>query len=158
MFRRPCRVCFKMAYATGACRAARRLVKRKMKAIVNTKYGPPDVLQLQEKEKPVPKDNEILVKIHASSVNAMEWRIFTFPLMFRRLIGLGWSKAKDTSIGGDLAGTVEAVGAAVKQFQPGDEVFGMQRGAYAEYVCATESKLVRKPPNVSFEAAATVPV
>jgi NADPH:quinone reductase-like Zn-dependent oxidoreductase len=129
-----------------------------MKAILCTTYGPPDDLELQEREKPVPKDNEVLVRVHASSVNAMDWRLFTFPRLLRRLIGLGWRGPKDPSCGGDLAGTVEAVGAAVTQFRPGDVVFGLQRGAFAEYVCTTENRIVLKPANVSFETAAAVPV
>ena len=129
-----------------------------MKAIVCTTYGRPDALQLQEKAKPVPKDNEVLIRVHASSVNAMDWRLFTFPLLLRRLIGLGWSRPKDPSCGGDVAGTVEAVGPAATQFHVGDDVFGLQRGAFAEYVCAAEHKVVKKPSTVSFEAAAAVPV
>jgi NADPH:quinone reductase-like Zn-dependent oxidoreductase len=129
-----------------------------MKAIVATAYGPPDRLQLQEKATPVPKDDEVLIRVHASSVNAMDWRLFTFPLLLRRLIGLGWSRPKDPSCGGDLAGTVEAVGAAATQFRPGDAVFGLQRGAFAEYVCAAEIRIVPKPANVTFEVAAAVPV
>src|SRR5215831_5807446 len=130
-----------------------------MKAIVYAKYGPPDVLQLEEREKPSPKDNEVLVKVHAASVNAMDWRLFTMPLLMRRLIGGGWQRPRNlSSCGADLAGTVEAVGVAVKQFTPGDAVFGLIRGAFAEYVCAPEDRLTMKPANVSFEAAAAVPV
>jgi NADPH:quinone reductase-like Zn-dependent oxidoreductase len=129
-----------------------------MKAIVYTKYGPPDVLQVREIEKPSPKDNEVLVKVHAASVNALEWRPFTMPLIFVRMIGGGFHEPKDKSLGVDMAGRVEAVGARVKQFQPGDEVFGMRKGAFAEYVCAAEEKLAKKPANLSFEAAAAVPV
>src|SRR6185436_19455495 len=109
-----------------------------MKAIVYTKYGPPDVLQLQDIEKPSPKDHEVLVKVHAASVNALDWRPFTMPLIFVRMMRGGLREPKDKSIGADIAGRVEAVGAAVKQFQPGDEVFGIRRGAFAEYVCAPE--------------------
>jgi NADPH:quinone reductase-like Zn-dependent oxidoreductase len=129
-----------------------------MKAILYTKWGPPDVLQVQEIPKPSPRENEVLVRVLASSLNAMEWRLFTFPLFFLRIIGRGYRGPKDKSIGGDLAGRVEAVGAAVKQFRPGDEVFGIRRGAFAEYVCAPEDRLVLKPANVSFEAAASVPI
>jgi len=124
-----------------------------MKAILFTEYGPPDVLQLQVIEKPTPKENEVLVRVHASSINALEWRRFTLPrLMVRMFAG------KDKSIGGDFAGCVEAVGAAIKQFRPGDEVFGVRRGAFAEYVCAPEKFVAMKPANVSFEAAASVPI
>lgn len=106
-----------------------------MKAILYTKYGPPELLQLEEVEKPMPKDNQVLVKVHAASVNALDWRRFTMTLILVRLMG-GLLKPKKTSLGVDLAGRVEAVGATVKQFQPGDEVFGVAPGAFAEYVCA----------------------
>jgi NADPH:quinone reductase-like Zn-dependent oxidoreductase len=129
-----------------------------MKAIVQAGYGPPSVLELQERGKPSPKDNEVLVRVHASSVNALDWRLFTFPLLVRRFIGQGFRRPKDQSCGADVAGIVEAVGAAVTGFQPGDAVFGTKRGAFAEYVCAQEKQLVLKPANVSFEAAAAVPV
>ena len=129
-----------------------------MKAIVYTKYGPPDVLQLQDIEKPSPKNNEVLVSVHAASVNALDWRPFTMPLIFVRMMRGGLFEPKDTSLGADIAGRVQAVGAAVKQFQLGDEVFGACRGALAEYVCAAEDRLVLKPANLSFEAAAAVPV
>jgi len=129
-----------------------------MKAILYTNYGPPEVLQLREIEKPSPEDNEVLVKVHASSVNALEWRRFTMPRIFLPIFGGGLREPKDKTIGGDLAGRVEAVGAAVKQFRPGDEVFGVRRGAFAEYVCASENYLALKPANVSFEAAASVPI
>jgi NADPH:quinone reductase-like Zn-dependent oxidoreductase len=128
-----------------------------MKAILYTAYGTPDVLQLREIDKPSPKENEVLVRVHASSINAIEWRRFTFPLV-ARIFGKGLRTPKNMSIGGDLAGRVEAVGAKVTHFQPGDEVFGVQAGAYAEYVCAAEKNLALKPANVSFEAAATVPI
>ena len=129
-----------------------------MKAILYTKYGPPDVLQLQEIGKPSPKENEVLVNVHASSVNAIEWRLFTLPLILVRVMGGGLREPKNKSIGGDLAGRVEAVGSAVTRFRPGDEVFGLRRGAFAEYVCAVEDDLVLKPANASFEAAASVPL
>ena len=98
-----------------------------MKAIVQTSYGPPDALQCLETPKPSPKDNEVLVQVHASSVNAMDWRPFTFPRFTRRLIGLGPRRPKFPACGADVAGRVEAVGPAVTQFRPGDEVFGVLR-------------------------------
>src|SRR5580693_9199509 len=110
-----------------------------MKAIVYTKYGPPEVLQLQEIDKPSPKDNEVLVRVHAASVNALEWRRFTLPRFVVCLMCGGIFEPKDKSIGADIAGRVEAVGPAVKQFKPGDEVFGIRRGAFSEYVCAPEN-------------------
>jgi NADPH:quinone reductase-like Zn-dependent oxidoreductase len=129
-----------------------------MKAISYTAFGGPDVLELREIEKPSPKDNEVLVKVHAASVNALEWRRFTLPRAVVPVMTGGLRQPKDTRIGSDFAGRVEAVGTAAKQFQPGDEVFGVRRGAFAEYVCPPENFLAIKPANVSFEAAAAVPV
>ncbi len=128
-----------------------------MKAIVYTRWGPPDVLQLLDRPKPTPAPNQVLVRVCASSVNAMEWRPFTMPPLFIRLIA-GWSEPRDKSFGTDVAGRVEAVGSAVTRFRPGDEVFGLGRGAFGEYVCTTEDKLAVKPATVSFESAATVGV
>jgi len=128
-----------------------------MKAIVYTRWGPPDVLQLLDRPTPTPAPNQVLVQVCASSVNAMEWRPFTLPRLFIRLIA-GWREPRDKSLGVDLAGRVAAVGSAVTQFRAGDEVFGLGRGAFAEYICTTEDKLARKPANVSFESAATVGV
>jgi NADPH:quinone reductase-like Zn-dependent oxidoreductase len=129
-----------------------------VKGIVYTKYGPPDVLELREIEKPSPKENEVLVRIHAASLNALEWRRFTLPLVFVRMMGGGLFEPRNTKLGADFAGRVEAVGAAVKQFRPGDEVFGVRMGAFAEYVCTPEKFLALKPANLSFEAAAAVPL
>jgi len=129
-----------------------------MKAIVYTQYGPPDVLQFKELAKPTPKDDEVLIKIHAASVNPVDWHFMRGKPLFVRLIIGGLSKPKATRLGADLAGQVEAVGRNVTQFKPGDEVFGACRGAFAEYVCAMEDKLALKPANISFEDAAAVPV
>lgn len=129
-----------------------------MKAILYTRYGPPEALELREVERPSPSADEVLVRIHAASVNALEWRPFTFPLILMRLMGGSLREPKDKRVGADLAGRVEAVGANAKQFRPGDEVFGMRRGAFAEYVCAPEKLLAPKPANISFEEAAAVPV
>ena len=127
-----------------------------MKAIVRTQYGPPDVLQFTEVAKPTPADNEVLLKLYAASVNPLD-RFFMRGAPLIRLIP-GLRKPKDTRLGVDLAGQVEAVGRNVTQFKPGDEVFGACRGAFAEYVCATENKLALKPANITFEEAAAVPV
>jgi NADPH:quinone reductase-like Zn-dependent oxidoreductase len=129
-----------------------------MKAIVYSRYGPPEVLALRDVETPAPKDGEVLVRAHAASVNALDWRPFTLPLVFVRILRGGLREPKDTKVGVDVAGRVQAVGAAVTRFRRGDEVFGTARGAFAEYVCAAEDALVPKPANVSFEAAAAVPV
>ncbi len=129
-----------------------------MKAIVYTKYGPPEVLKLKEVERPTPKDNEVLVKVHAASVNYGDLPILRGEPL-QRLIGGGPLKPKHKILGDDIAGRVEAVGRNVKQFQPGDEVFGISAfGAFAEYVCATEDLLVLKPASMTFEEAAAIPI
>jgi NADPH:quinone reductase-like Zn-dependent oxidoreductase len=133
-----------------------------MKAIVYTKYGPPDVLELKDVEKPTPKDDEVLVKVHAASVNAYDWHLLRADPFLVRLMGGGLLKPKNTILGADIAGRVEAVGRTIKQFQSGDEVFGdiagSGSGGFAEYVCARESALALKPANLSFEEAAAVPM
>jgi len=129
-----------------------------MKAIVYTKYGSPDVLQLKDVEKPTPKDDEVLIKIHAASINAYDWHFLTADIFLIRVMGGGLLKPKNTRLGADIAGRVEAVGRNVKQFQPDDEVFGMVRGGFAEYACAPENALGLKPSNLSFEEAAAVPM
>ena len=127
-----------------------------MKAAVHTKYGSPDVVQITDVEKPVPKDNEVLIRVRAASVNPLDrYSMRGAPLI--RLIP-GRSKPKDPRLGVDLAGQVEAVGKQVTQFKPGDEVFGVGRGAFAEYACSPEDKLALKPANLSFEEAAVVTV
>jgi len=130
-----------------------------MKAIVYTKYGSPDVLQLKEVEKPTPQDHEVLIKIHAASVNAYDWHPLTADIFLIRLMGGGLLRPKNTRLGADIAGRVEAVGGNVKQFRPGDEVFGsIGHGGFAEYACAPETRLALKPENLSFEEAAAVPM
>jgi len=113
---------------------------------------------MEEIERPAPKENQVLVKVRASSINAMDWRRFTMPRFMARLITGGWLKPKDTAIGTDVAGTVEAVGINVSRFKPGDEVFGFAHGSFGEYVLAREAYLTFKPANRSFEQAAAVPV
>ena len=128
-----------------------------MKAIVYERYGSPDVLQLQEVEKPTPDENQALVKVHASSINAGDYFARAGkPFLFRFFTG-ALLKPKNTRLGIDVAGQVEAVGKNVKQFRPGDAVFGCRNGAFAEYVCAREGLLVLKPATVSYEQAAAVP-
>ncbi len=132
-----------------------------MKAIVCEEYGPPDVLQLQEVEKPAPKDNEVLIKIHAAALNKGDWYAMTGKPFMVRLTD-GFLKPKDEILGMDAAGRVEAVGKNAEQFQPGDEVFGdiswSGKGGYAEYVAVPENVLALKPSNISFEEAAAAPV
>jgi NADPH:quinone reductase-like Zn-dependent oxidoreductase len=129
-----------------------------MKAIVYTKYGPPDVLQLKEVEKPTPRDNEALVKVHAASLNAADLDYLRGRWMVRFA---GPLKPMYKILGSDIAGRVEAVGRNVKQFHPGDEIFvdlfvsGF--GAFAEYVCVPETALMLKPAGMTFEEAAAYP-
>ncbi len=132
-----------------------------MKAVVNEIYGPPDVLEVKEVEKPTPKDNEVLIKVQAAAVNAADWRLLKGdPFVVRLMAGL--LKPKNKILGADMAGRVEAIGRSVKKFQPGDEVFGDLSGcgwgAFAEYVCADENALALKPVNMTFEQAASVPM
>ncbi len=129
-----------------------------MKAIVCTKYGSPDVLELKEVEKPIPKDDEVLVKVHAASLNAAD--LETLRGVFIVRIG-GPLKPIYKILGTDIAGRVEAVGRNVKQFQPGDEIWGDLSacgwGAFAEYVCVPENALRLKPASMTFEEAAAYP-
>lgn len=128
-----------------------------MKAIVYHRYGSPDVLELQELEKPVAKDNEILVRVRAASVNPLDWHgLRGKPFILRTQTGL--RKPSYPRLGADLAGRVEAVGRDVTQFQPGEEVFGASRGTFAEYVCTQGKALAPKPTNLTFGQAAAVPV
>ncbi len=128
-----------------------------MKAIVYSNYGSPDVVKCEEIEKPTAGDNEVLIKVRAASVNPVDWHLMRGkPYVVRILAGL--RKPKDTRLGVDAAGQVEAVGRNVTQFKPGDEVFGACRGAFAEYACAIEDRLALKPANISFEDGAAVPV
>jgi len=131
-----------------------------MKAIVYTEYGPPDVLQLKEVEKPTPKGDEVLVKVHAASVNHTDWYLVTGEPFVARLWS-GLLEPKNQIPGGDIAGRVEAVGVNANQFQTGDDVYGDKAacgwGAFAEYVCVPENELVLKPASITFEEAAAVP-
>jgi len=129
-----------------------------MKAIVYHDYGSPDVLQLEEIEKPVAADNEVLIKVRAASINPLDWHFMRGTPYIVRIVMTGLSKPKNPRLGVDVAGQVEAVGSTVTQFKPGDEVFGTCRGAFAEYVCTSASNLVIKPTNVTFEQAAAVPI
>ncbi len=129
-----------------------------MKAFTYTKYGPPDVLELKEVEKPAPKENEVLIKVRAASVNAADWHLLSADIFLVRLMSGGLSKPKDPRLGSDVAGQVEAVGSRVTQFRLGDEVFGGGEGSFAEYTTALESRLALKPAAVSFESAASIPI
>lgn len=130
-----------------------------MKAIVYTQYGSPDVLQLQEVEKPTPNDDQVLVRVHAASLNPAEAHMRNGALMARVMSGTEFFKPKKTILGADFAGRVEAVGKNVTHFKPGDEVFGRKSSdAFAEYVCVSENPIALKPANITFEQAAAIPV
>ncbi|MBX7236983.1 MAG: NAD(P)-dependent alcohol dehydrogenase [Caldilineales bacterium] len=133
-----------------------------MKAIVCTRYGPPDALQFQEVAKPAPTADEVLVKIHAASINMFDWHLLTADIPMVRLMGGGLRRPKVTIPGEDIAGRIEATGSNVKQFRPGDDVFGdisaCDGGGFAEYVALPERALALKPTTLSFEEAAAVPM
>jgi NADPH:quinone reductase-like Zn-dependent oxidoreductase len=129
-----------------------------MKAIVRDTYGSPDVLELRDIAPPECAEDEVLVSVRAAGVGRDVWHVMTglpYPI---RLAGFGFRAPKNPVIGSDMAGVVEAVGKAVSRFRPGDEVFGIGKGSYAEYVCAREDKLAPKPENLTFEQAAVVPI
>ncbi len=129
-----------------------------MKAIVYTEYGSPDVLHLKEVERPTLKDNEVLIKVHAASINGSDWETLRGTPLYARFGGL--RKPSKTILGSDIAGRVTAVGTNVKQFQPNDAVFGDilgSMGGFAEYVCAPEDRLALKPASMTFDEAAAIP-
>ena len=129
-----------------------------MKAILFTEYGSPDVLQFKDVEKPVPGDNEVLIKVYAASANPLDWHSMRGAPFLAR-VEFGLQRPRDPRLGADVAGRVEAVGKNVTQFQIGDEVFGdIFKGSFAEYACTSEKLLAAKPANSSYEAAAAVPV
>lgn len=128
-----------------------------MKSAVYNRYGPPDVVEIAEVEKPVPKDDEVLIKVRAASVNPYDWHFMRGkPYPLRIVVGL--RQPRERRLGVDVVGQVEATGRNVTQFKPGDEVFGTGRGAFAEFVCASESKLALKPASVTFEQAASTAI
>ncbi len=131
-----------------------------MKAIVYTKYGPPDVLHMQEVEKPTPTEDKVLVKVHAASISYSDWAFVRGKPLFMRMM-TGLLKPKNTILGADIAGQVESLGTDAAQFQPGDEVYGdisgCGWGGFAEYVCVSQHALALKPTNLTFEEAAAIP-
>ena len=127
-----------------------------MKAICFCEYGSPNVVKLDDVEKPASTDNQVLIKVRAASLNALDAYMIRDAWLNRLIFGL--RKPRDTRLGRDVAGVVEAVGKNVAQFKPGDEVFGICRGSLAEYACAAERGLVMKPVDVTFEQAASIPL
>ena len=129
-----------------------------MKAVLQTRYGSPDVLKFVELDKPFPKHDQVLIRVQAIGLNMADWRLLTGNPFFIRLMGLGKGKVP----GSDMAGRVQAIGQEVEQFRPGDEVYGdifsFGSGAFAEYVCLPEKALAKKPSNLTFEQAAAVPM
>ena len=126
-----------------------------MKAIVQRRYGSPDVLELRDVEEPAVGDDQVLVRVHAAAVNIGDWHLLRgVPYVIRLVAGL--QRPRRAIPGLDIAGEVDAVGRNVRQFRPGDEVFGSCKGAFAEYACAAESDLLLKPANLSLEQSAAV--
>src|SRR5438552_9406742 len=153
-------VWFEIAYwtSTNDCQLYSAAPTNAMKAVVYCNYGVPN-LKFQEIEKPTPADDQLLIKVRAASVNPRGWHCIEGTRYFMRVMGVGLRKPKDTRLGVDFAGTVEAVGKNVTKFKPGDEVFGGRTGAFAEYVCVREARAVAvKPASVTFEQAASVPI
>jgi NADPH:quinone reductase-like Zn-dependent oxidoreductase len=151
---------FEIAYwtSTNECELYSAAPTNPMKAIVYCDYGVPN-LKFQEIEKPTPADDQVLVKVRAASVNPLDWHFVEGTPYVMRAMGVGLRKPKDTRLGVDFAGTVEAVGKNVTKFKPGDEVFGGRTGSFADYVCVRESRAVAlKPANITFEQAASVPI
>ena len=134
----------------------------RMQAVVHTRYGPPDALEVREVERPTPEANEVLLRVHAASVNAADWHVMRGEPFLVRLMGYGIRAPKRAPFGADVAGEVEAVGSDVTAFRPGDAVFGdlseSGRGSFAEYVCASEDALASLPAGLSYEKAAAVPM
>jgi NADPH:quinone reductase-like Zn-dependent oxidoreductase len=142
--------------STNDCNRNAAAPSNPMKAIRYCEYGSPDVVKFDDVEKPTPNDDQVLIKVYAASLNALDVYLTRDSLLGRLMFGL--RKPRDTRLGRDVAGQVEAVGKNVTQFKPGDEVFGISRGALAEYACPFERSLVLKPANVSYEQAASLPI
>ena len=147
------------AWATGARQEPIETGEPHMKAVVYTDYGSPDVLEIRDVKKPVPNDDQILIKVRAAAVNPLDWHFMEGTPYIMRAMGVGLRKPKIPRLGVDVAGRVEAVGKNVTQFKAGDEVFGGKTGAFAEYVCARADRaVVLKPASLTFEQAASLPI
>jgi len=149
-------VWFQVAYwsSTNDCQRSIPPGGERMKAIKFCEYGPPDILKLEEVEKPVPKDNELVVRVRAASLNFIDAGLVRGPSVLRLMVGL--RKPKFTGFGRDFAGVVEATGKDVTEFKPGDQIFGVKWGAIAEYVCVRKDRVALKPANITFEQAGAV--
>src|SRR5204862_1397490 len=149
-------VWFQVAYwsSTNDCQRSIPPGGERMKAIKFCEYGPPDILKLEEVEKPVPKDNELVVRVRAASLNFIDAGLVRGPPVLRLMVGL--RKPKFTGFGRDFAGVVEATGKDVTEFKPGDQIFGVKWGAIAEYVCVRKDRVALKPANITFEQAGAV--
>jgi len=147
------------AWLTGARQAPIETGEPHMKAVVYTDYGSPDVLEIRDIKRPVPNDDQVLIRVRAASINPLDWHYIEGTPYIMRAFGVGLRKPKDPRLGVDMAGEVEAIGKNVTQFKPGDEVFGGRNGAFAEYVCARADRAIAlKPSNITFEQAASVPI
>src|SRR5713101_5049126 len=147
------------AWVTGARQEPIEAGEPHMKAVVYTDYGSPDVLEIRDVKKPVPNNDQVLVKVRAASINPLDWHFIEGTPYIMRAMGIGLRRPKIPRLGVDMAGQVEAVGKNVTQFKPGDEVFGGKTGAFAEYVCVFADRAVAlKPANLTFEQAASVPI
>ena len=129
-----------------------------MKAIVQERFGPPDVLRFEDTDRPEVGADDVLVRVHAAALNPYDWHMLRGDPYVARLMGVGLTKPKARVAGVDAAGVVEAVGSNVRELRPGDEVLGRFRGAFAEYACAAQDKVVPKPASLTFEQAAAVPM
>src|SRR5881227_1357414 len=151
-------VWFEIAYwtSTNDCQLYSAAPTNPMKAVVYCNYGVPN-LKFQEIEKPTPADDQLLIKVRAASVNPLDWHFIEGTPYFMRAMGVGLRKPKDTRLGVDFAGTVEAVGKNITKFKPGDDVFGGKTGAFAQYICVRPDKAIAlKPGNISQEEAASI--
>ena len=154
-------VAFAVAYFTSTNECDRTIAppSTPMKALIYCEYGSPEVLKFENLEKPVPNENEVVVRVRAVSLNPLDWHYIRGTPYVMRLLGAGVRKPKVIRLGVDYAGTIEAVGKNVTEFKPGDDVFGGRNGAFAEYVAArAERAIVPKPPNLTFEQAASVAI
>jgi len=129
-----------------------------MKAVRYGRYGSPEVIRVEDADVPVPGEGEVLIRVHASSLNAYDWHVLTADIFLVRFMGGGFLRPSDPRLGTDVAGVIEAVGIGVSEFKPGDRVFGMVKGGFAEYACAPARALVPMPVNATFELAASVPL